>query len=575
MSLFAELKRRHVFRAAIAYLAVAWLVLQVANIVAPILELPRAFEKGVLVALAIGFPIALVFAWALELTPDGIRLETKNDKGSSTRPTGIKLNAIIIGVLSVAVALFALDKFIWSAADAPGEISADGQQKIAVLPFVNMSDDPEQEYFSDGLSEELLNLLAQIPELRVTSRTSAFSFKDKDVSIPEVGQALGVDHVLEGSVRRSGNKVRITAQLIKVSDDSHVWSDTWDRELSDVFVIQEEIAASVVDELKIRLVDDLPGVLETTPEAYELFLRAKVLYDQPSAPNLRRAEELNRQVLDIDPAYAPAWVQRARIFQSGPGWNTWESEISAPQARDAALKSIALDKGNAEAHAVLVRLAIDYDYDYEVASRELETALKLGPDNAFVLRTAAEYEYRQGNLDRSIDYLEQSYAVDPVEGRGITGALAYSFAGRYDEAIAIWQDSIAKSPTTPFLRKGMAMSLLEMGDIDRALAVIEDEPTRGHRLHCLTLIYQTIGEQEKSGAALEALIEDGNRWTYEITEAHSFRGELDAAFDWVNRAIERRDRGLRHLMNSPYIENMKEDPRFDDVLARLGLAPPP
>ena len=575
MSLFAELQRRHVFKVAIAYLAVSWLVLQVANIVAPILELPPVFERGVLVALAIGFPIALVFAWALELTPDGIRRETKSDHGSAPRSTGRTLNAVTIGVLSIAVVLFALDKFVWTEASTPAETVADGQRKIAVLPFVNMSDDPEQEYFSDGLSEELLNLLAQIPELRVTSRTSAFSFKGKDATIPEVGQALGVDHVLEGSVRRSGNQIRITAQLIKVSDDSHVWSDTWDREFADVFVIQEEIAASVVDKLRIRLLGDIPGVIETTAQAYELFLRAKVLTDQPSAPNLRRAEEINREVLDIDPGYAPAWLQRAKIFQLGPGWNTWETEVSAPQMRDAALQAIALEEGNAEAHAMLVRLAIDYEYDYDVGATQLEMALELGPDNVFVLGTAAEYAYRQGNVDTSIDYLERSYAVDPVDGRGITGALAYSFAGRYEEAIAIWEHSISRSPTSPYLHKAMALTLLEMGDVDRALEVIQDEPTKGHRLHALALIYETMGEHEKSRDALDELIADGNRWTFEITEVHSFRGELDEAFEWVNRAIDRRDRGLRHFMNSPYIDNMRDDPRIDGVLARLGLTAGP
>jgi TolB-like protein/Tfp pilus assembly protein PilF len=575
MSLINELKRRHVFKVAIAYLAVAWLVLQIADIISPILELPPVFARGILVALAIGFPIALVFAWALELTPEGIRRETKAGQESASRSTGGTLNTIIIGVLSIAVVLFALDKFVRTDADPPVKTTADGQRNIAVLPFVNMSDDPEQEYFSDGLSEELLNLLAQIPELRVTSRTSAFSFKDKDVTIPEVGRALGVDHVLEGSVRRSGDQIRITAQLIKVADDSHVWSDTWDREFADVFVIQEEIAASVVDELRIRLVGAIPSVFETTREAYELFLRAKVLIDQPSAPNLRRAEDINQRVLDIDPGYAPAWLQRAWIFQMGPGWNTWETDVSAPQMRDAALQAIALEEGNAEAHAILVRLAIDYEYDYDVAKKQLETALRLGSDNVSVLRAAAEYEYRQGNLDKSIGYLEKAYAIDPVEGRGITGALAYSYAGRYEEAIAIWEDSILRSPATPYLHKAMALSLLEMGDVDRALEVIEDEPTRGHRLHCLALIYETIGEHEKSREALEALIADGNRWTFEITEVHSFRGEIDEAFEWVNRAIDRRDRGLRHLMNSPYIDNMREDPRFDGVLARLGLARDP
>ena len=336
MSLVDELKRRHVFKVAVAYLAVAWLVLQVVNIVSPILELPAVFERGVLVALAIGFPIALVFAWALELTPDGVRRDTTADRGSAPRSTGKTLNAVIIGVLSVAVALFTLDRFVWTEANPPEETIEGDQQKIAVLPFVNMSDDPEQEYFSDGLSEELLNLLAQIPELRVTSRTSAFSFKDKDVTIPEVGRALGVDHVLEGSVRRSGGKIRITAQLIEVTEDAHVWSDTWDRDFSDVFTIQDEIAASVVGALKVKLLGEVPRAAETTPDAYELYLQASFLTEQGTPASFRQAEAINRQVLDIDPGFAPAWTQRASIYLTGVAFGAWESAEATPLAREAA-----------------------------------------------------------------------------------------------------------------------------------------------------------------------------------------------------------------------------------------------
>ena len=207
MSFFDELRRRNVFRVGIAYLLVAWLVLQVTDNIAPIFELPNVFNRGVLLLLAIGFPIALIFAWAFELTPEGVKKEKDIGRAVSiTQHTSRKLDFIIIGVFTVAVAIFVLDKFVWAESDAPTVTATNAQQTIAVLPFVNMSDDSEQEYFSDGLSEELLNLLAQIPELRVTSRTSAFSFKGKDVTVPEVGRALDVEHVLEGSVRRSGER---------------------------------------------------------------------------------------------------------------------------------------------------------------------------------------------------------------------------------------------------------------------------------------------------------------------------------------------------------------------------------
>jgi TolB-like protein len=573
MSLFAELKRRHVFRVAIAYLAVAWLVLQVANIVSPILELPPVFERGVLVALAIGFPIALVFAWALELTPDGIRRETKSDHGSAPNSTSRRLNAVIIGVLSIAVTLFALDRFVWNETGPPREITTDGQQKIAVLPFVNMSDDPQQEYFSDGLSEELLNLLAQIPELRVTSRTSAFSFKDKDVTIPEVGRALGVDHVLEGSVRRSGDKIRITAQLIEVTQDAHVWSDTWDRDFSDVFAIQDEIAASVVEALKMRLLDEVPRAIETTPEAYELYLRAGFLMEQSTPSSYRQAEAINRQVLDIDPSFAPAWTQRANIYMTGVSFGAWESAEATPLAREAASQAVSLFGESAWAHAILARIAISHDFDYDIAARELKLALALGPNDPITLGAAAEFELRQGNLEEAIRYVELLHAVDPLAGRRSEMAQAYFYAGRQAEGIARWREAIEERPLAEYLRKMLALSLLETGDVDGALEAIESEPAEGHRQQGLALIYETIGDRERSTEALEKLLANPNRWTFELAEVYSYRGELDEAFEWMDRAIARHDRGLRHITYSPYLDNMREDPRFDDVLVRVGLAP--
>ena len=572
MSLFGELKRRNVFKVAAAYMVAAWLVLQVADIVAPILELPDAFNKGVLLLLAIGFPFALIFAWAFEMTSDGIRREKEADRSRSiARQTGRKLNFVIVGVLGVAVALFSLDKIVWTDSGTSTASATDTQRKIAVLPFVNMSDDPEQEYFSDGLSEELLNLLAQIPELRVTSRTSAFSFKGKDATIAEVGSALDVEHVLEGSVRRSGDTIRITAQLIEVATDTHLWSDTWDRNFEDVFLIQDEIAEFVVDALKIRLLGDVPRVLETTQEAYELYLQAKFLMEQSTPSGFRQAEAINRQVLDIDPDYAPAWTQRAMLFYDGASFGAWESAEATPRARDAASEAVKLFGNSAWAHAILALIAISHDFDYERAERELELALKLGPDEPIALGAAAEFSLRQGHLEKAIEYIEKMHEVDPLAKHRNEMAQAYFYSGRQAEGIARWEDAIETRPLAEFLRKSLALSLLEIGDIDGALAAIESEPGEGHRLQGLALIYETMGDRERSTEALEKLIAAPQRWTFEIAEVHSFRGEIDEAFIWMDRAIERRDRALRHVMYSPYLDNMRKDPRFDEVLARIGL----
>lgn len=273
MSLFTELKRRNVFRVALAYVVVAWLLMQVGDTLAPALLLPEWTTRFLAFLLLLGFPMAVFAAWAFELTPDGIKPETSDKRDNlSAPPSRRKIDLLIIALLAVAVGYFAWDKFavreeaLTEAALAATEPTSE-HRSIAVLPFVNMSGDIEQEYFSDGLSEEILNLLAKIPQLGVTSRSSAFSFKGKDYTISDVAEQLGVKHVLEGSVRRSGDQIRITAQLIDASTDKHLWSDTWDRAFQDVFVIQDEIAAAVATALKIQLVDELPHSFVTDPRA--------------------------------------------------------------------------------------------------------------------------------------------------------------------------------------------------------------------------------------------------------------------------------------------------------------------
>lgn len=568
MSFFEELKRRNVFRVGIAYLVVAWLMLQVTDTVAPMLELPDVFARGVLLFLAIGFPFALIFAWAFEMTPEGVKKEKDVDRAVSiTQSTGRRLDFIIIGVLAVAVATFALDKFVWT--------DSATQKTIAVLPLANLSDDPDQEYFSDGLSEELLNLLAQIPELRVTSRTSAFSFKGKDVTIPDVGRMLDVEHVLDGSVRRSGDTIRITVQLIEVSTDTHVWSETWDRDFEDVFVIQDEIAEFVVDELKIQLLGDVPQVFETTTEAYELYLQAKFLMGQGNPSSYQQAEAINKRVLEIDPDYAPAWTQRAGIYYGGAAFGAWDYDVAAPRAREAALTSMRLFENDAQAHAILANIAIANDFDYELAARELEIALGLAPDNPVVLRAAAEFELRQGNLEESIRFIEKAHSIDPLAGHRDWAGLAYFYSGQQAEGISLLEKTVENRPLSQYIHNRLALVLLKTGNVDGAFAAIEKEPGEGFKNQGLALIYEAMGERELSTEALDKVIAEGRRWTWEITEVHSYRGEVDEAFKWMDRAIERRDNGLRHVTYSPYLDNMRKDPRFDDVLVRIGLKPAP
>ena len=564
MSFFDELRRRNVFRVGIAYLVVAWLVLQVTDTVAPILELPDVFDRGVFLLLAIGFPFALIFAWAFEMTPEGVKKEKDVDRAVSiTQHTGRKLDFIIIGVLTVAVAIFALDKFVWTESVAP--------KTIAVLPFVNMSDDSEQEYFSDGLSEELLNLLAQIPELRVTSRTSAFSFKGKDATIAEIGRTLDVEHVLEGSVRRSGDTIRITAQLINVSTDTHVWSDSWDRDFQDVFVIQDEIAEFVVGALKIQLLGEAPRTDTTSPEAYALYLQSKALQDQLTAAGYLQAEAVVLRVLEIDSTYVPAWLQLARIYAAGSGNGAWQPHEAFPKSRAAVMEALRLDPGNAQAHATLSNIAATYDYDLETARKEQELASTLAPHDPEVLVLAARLARIDGDFAESIRLFKELEIIDPVSWEPKEYlARSYFRWGRLAEAKSAYAQVLEMLPIRSRINFRLGSVMLVSGDLDDALLQMNKVTRDGSRLAGRAMVLHAMGDNESAASELEKVIAIGDTWTYEIARAHAYLGNLDESFRWLDRAIDRRDQSLSGTTSDPFLDNLRDDPRFDDVLERLG-----
>ncbi len=355
MSFIKELKRRNVIRVAIAYAIAAWLLIEITATTFPILKLPDWSVTLVTVLVLIGFPLALILAWAFELTPEGIKLEKDVDRLQSiTHVTGRKLDFIIITVLVLALGYFAYDKFLLQ--PESDEVFGGISRSIAVLPFVNMSDDPGNEYFSEGLSEELLNLLVKIPELRVAARTSSFSYKGKDVKIAQIGEELNVTYVLEGSVRKAGNHVRITAQLVKADDGFHVWSETFDRTLDDIFVVQDEIAKAVVDELKINLLGAMPEGRTTDAEVYSLYLQGKYFTNLRGEENLEKAVAAFKQALAIDPDYAPAWIGIQVTYTLQVNYAQRPEGETRALAMKAAERALAIDENMASAWAALAFL---------------------------------------------------------------------------------------------------------------------------------------------------------------------------------------------------------------------------
>lgn len=370
MNLYKELKRRNVFRVGIAYIIIAWLIMQIGEVMAPALHLPDWVNSALAFFIILGFPFAIFFAWAFEMTPEGLKKEREVDRSQSiTNITGRKLDFTIIGLLVVAVVYLVLDKFDDASPIPTAETVVDSvveetvedatqspARSIAVLPFANMSDDAANEFFSDGISEEILNSLAHIRELKVAGRTSSFAFKGRNEDLRLIGETLNVSHILEGSVRKAGNTVRITAQLIQVSDGYHLWSETYDRELTDVFAIQDEIAGAILVELKTELMgDNLVATSRTDPRAYEKYLQARQLMYTRTQPELEAAVVLLDEAMALDSDFAPAWAQRGIVSKllSVQQYGTIPFLDSQAQLKRFSEHALQLDENLAEGWAAL------------------------------------------------------------------------------------------------------------------------------------------------------------------------------------------------------------------------------
>ena len=592
MSLFNELKRRNVFRVTIAYVVIAWLVAQVLQMVFESFGTPDWVMKTLLVLLATGLPFAVFFSWAFEITPEGLKREHEVDR-SQTIPheTSRKLDFIIIGMMALALAYFAYDKLVLSAerdaalveattqavseqADTE-EVSTESDKSIAVLPFVNMSDEASNEYFSDGISEELLNLLVKIPELRVAARTSSFSYKGKGIKITQIGEELNVAHVLEGSVRKSGNQVRITAQLVKTDDGFHLWSETYDRTLDNIFAIQDEIASAVVAQLKIILLGDAPIVRETDPEAYALVLHARYLVRQSTRDGLEKSIGLLEQALAIDPDYAVAWAGLARVYINETNQSLRSHDEGYTLAREAANHALAIDPEYALAHESLAQIAMYYDRDLVVAARHYQQALTLDPANTDRIFAAANMAASLGRLDQAIALAEYAVARDPVNPVGVDRlGIYYLYAGRLDEAITSLRTALALSPESLGTNYLINTALLLKGEPEAALEVIQKETSETKRLYGLVVAYHALGQTAASDTALADLIEQYEQTSaYNIAYILAYRGEADRAFEWLQKAVAYNDPGLTQTALWHLFANIHEDPRWLPFLESIGKSP--
>jgi TolB-like protein/Tfp pilus assembly protein PilF len=480
MNLFTELKRRNVFRALAAYLVIGWLLTQVSTALEEALHLPPWFDSFIVSMLLIGFPLVMFFSWAYEITPEGVKKESDIESNKSiVAHTGKKLDIVTLLAVVAAGGMFAYQQLNpvsglgsqSSNVSETAEIEVDekgaasssaesdnGDASIAVLPFVNMSSDKEQEYFADGISEEILNVLVGIPNLKVAGRTSSFSFKGKNEDLRNIGDALGVNHLLEGSVRRSGTTLRITAQLIRSEDGFHLWSDTYDRELEDIFDIQDEISQHVAEQLAITLgLNTKIKMHQRTDDllVYENYLKAKQLFLLRGKDNLDQALALLDEATKRDPNFAPAWTYKAYVYGVYGAYSSEEDNLAhsktwTKEGQQAAQRALQLDTESGDALAATGVFDF-YNFKLVEAFESFDRALELEPDNANVLDTVVQHLLATGYYEQSERLSEKSVAIDPLLAtyRNIQAA-TYGFLGEDHQAITAFKKSIELDPSLFF-----------------------------------------------------------------------------------------------------------------------------
>ena len=523
------------FKVGIAYAVVAWLILQVADVMIDNIGAPDWVFRAIVLVLGLGFPLVLLFAWAFELTPEGLKREKDVDRSQSIAPqTGQKLNYAIMAVMALALAYFAWDKF--SAPKPEPVVETSGEQvidkSIAVLPFVNMSPDQDNEYFSDGLSEELLNLLAKVDGLKVAARTSSFKFKNSEDDIADIGQKLNVATILEGSVRKAGNQARITAQLIKVDDGFHLWSETYDRDLSNIFEVQDEIARAIVEALKLPLLGEDAAAIAANAtssfEAYDLYLLGRHHYWQINAQGFEKAADYFGRAVAVDPNYAPAWSGLAEAYLSLSDYGDMPIKQSWSLAEKAIEKARQLAPDAPETLAAQANL-LGYQGHPQQAIPLLEQALAKNSNDINALIQLAGYLSGR-EPQRAMELASKAYDLDPLSE--LTRTLLIQLTARdgdFDSAIGLARELLLDDPDNPGLYEAMANVYEAKGDIHRAIPAWEMtwKLRPGDVLPATTIsrLYRLLEDTETADAWLEKARERGpdTRWVS--------TGELVQAFD--------------------------------------------
>lgn len=602
MNFFNELKRRNVIRAAGLYLVAAWLLIQVASTVLPMFGAPDWLPRSIVILLVIGFIPALIFSWAFELTPQGLKRDEDVPAEQSIAPqTGRRMDRMIIAVLMVALGYFAVDKFVLNPRreKSPAGLSfssngAPNEKSVAVLAFTNLSDDKGSEYFSDGISEELLTVLQKIPGLHVAARTSAFSFKGKNATAQEIGQKLGVAHLVEGSVRKAGDMVRIAARLTRVDTGEEQWSENFTRNLKDVFAVQTELAQTIVEQLKGQLGNgernlnakaQIQSEVQAAEkggtknvEAHEAYLQGRFFLNRHSEREADQGRIAFERAVELDSNFALAWAGLAQThvwacnYGTEGGQKGFNDHLAA--ARTAVGRALALEANLPEALYPKAMIETNFDYDWKGAEATLRTALALAPQDPALLIEAGNLAGIRSEQTRALEFLRRAVGLDPVnpQARAFLANLL-SVMGKQEEARSEFAREIELNPSAPNSQAGIGLTYLVEGKFEDAATAAQKDAAGWARLLIVSCARWGQKRMPEADAALaEFITEFSELAAYQIAEVYGYRNDKDHAFEWLERARRQRDAGIPGLRADSLLTNLHGDPRWDALLRTVGLA---
>jgi TolB-like protein/Flp pilus assembly protein TadD len=583
---FSELKRRNVYKVAVAYTIVGWLLVQVATQVFPFLEIPNWIVRLVIALVAIGFPIALVIAWAFEITPQG--LERTEVADTMQAAAGQKKNAwiyvVVIGA-AISVALFFLGRYTAQSPEGGRPPAAAGslpQKSIAVLPFDNLSEEKGNAYFAEGIQDEILTRLAKVADLKVISRTSTQHFKSAPDNLPQIAKQLGVMHILEGSVQKANDQVRVNVQLINALTDAHLWADTFDRKLTDIFAVETEIAKTIADTLQAKLTGSEKNAISKkpteNPAAHELYLQGRYFWSKRSAANLRKSIDYFNQAIAQDPNYALAYAGLAQAWMVLPAYNGGAPVECKPHAEAAARKALSLDETLSDAVAVLASIKAEYDFDFPEARAEYERAIQLNPNDATArhwfstdcLATTGDHVGELAEMQRAAELDPLSLVINTNLGN------AYLHNNRLDEAIALFRKAIEMDPNFYFAQWSYGQALMLQKKIPEAIAQFEkaasitDDPIP---LAMLGLAYGVNGRKDDAQKILAKLVESrAQRFTpaYSLALVCIGLGDHDQAINWLEESYREHDgNNIAAIRIDPSLAPLHGNPRFEAIAEKI------